>query len=93
MSEQFTMDIQPNPVGVQQRDYLWSSQPIEDLWSGLWGFVRVWGEQNAYSAKTARSTGIKSSMADKEKISQMRRGGEKLRKAKAQGIHVLLVLL
>lgn len=46
MSEQFSMDIQPNPVGVKQRDYLWSSQPIEDLWSGLWGFVRVWGEQN-----------------------------------------------
>ena len=46
MSEQFTMDIQPNPVGVKQRDYLWSSQPIEDLWSGLWGYVRIWGEQN-----------------------------------------------
>lgn len=83
MSEQFTLDVQPNPVGVQQRDYLWSSQPIEDLWSGLWGYVRIWGEQNDNLKKLPDRQAL-TAKADKEKIRKMRRGGEKLRKSKGK---------
>ena len=71
MSEQFTLDVQPNPVGVQQRDYLWSSQPIEDLWSGLWGYVRIWGEQNDNLKKLPDRQAL-TAKADKEKIRKMR---------------------
>ena len=84
MSEQFTMDIQPNPVGVKQRDYLWSSQPIEDLWSGLWGFVRIWGEQNESLQKLPDRAGIKEKV-NRERVTRMIRGGETKFRAQKPG--------
>jgi manganese oxidase len=84
ISEQFTMDIQPNPVGVQQRDYLWSSQPIEDLWSGLWGFVRVWGEKTPILQKLPDRPPLKSSVVP-WRVSQMKKNGSKPPKALTPG--------
>ncbi|WP_052342535.1 multicopper oxidase domain-containing protein [Bacillus sp. EB01] len=79
-SEQFTMDIQPNPVGVLQRDYLWSSQPIEDLWSGLWGFVRVWGERTDLKKLPDRAD-VKQKV-DPDKLKKMKRDGKDPQKSK-----------
>ncbi len=84
MSEQFTMDIQPNPVGIRQRDYLWSSQPIEDLWSGLWGFVRVWGEQNTNLKKLPDRVEVKQKI-DTNRLNKMKKEGTKPPKAIAMG--------
>ena len=84
MSEQFSMDIQPNPVGVKQRDYLWSSQPIEDLWSGLWGYVRIWGEQNESLQKLPDRPALTSKVR-KDRVQKMRKGGETLIKARGAG--------
>ncbi|MEH7334335.1 multicopper oxidase domain-containing protein [Neobacillus drentensis] len=84
MSEQFSMDIQPNPVGVKQRDYLWSSQPIEDLWSGLWGFVRVWGEQNAGLKSLPDRVALKTK-TDPEKMKQMKKTNRNPFKPKNSG--------
>ncbi|WP_265110833.1 multicopper oxidase domain-containing protein [Halosolutus halophilus] len=53
-SEAFTFDVAPeatqnafdkttNPDGVPVRDYRYGSNVIDDLWSGLWGLVRIWG--------------------------------------------------
>ena len=83
-SEQFTMDLQPNPVGVSQRDYLWSSQPIEDLWSGLWGFVRVWGEKTPTLQKLPDRPQLRSSVVP-WKVSQMKKNGKKPPKARTPG--------
>ncbi|WP_223587754.1 multicopper oxidase domain-containing protein [Neobacillus bataviensis] len=84
MSEQFSMDIQPNPVGVKQRDYLWSSQPIEDLWSGLWGFVRVWGEQNA-GLKSLPDRLVLKTKTEPEKVKQMKKTNRNPIKPKSTG--------
>jgi manganese oxidase len=84
MSEQFTMDIQPNPVGIRQRDYLWSSQPIEDLWSGLWGFVRVWGEKTDRLLKLPDRPQVKTGV-DPAKLVQMKQKGSPPRKAPSPG--------
>lgn len=84
MSEQFTMDIQPNPVGIRQRDYLWSSQPIEDLWSGLWGFVRVWGEQNTNLKKLSDRVEVKQKI-DTNRLMKMKKEGTKPPKAISMG--------
>ncbi|WP_144549829.1 multicopper oxidase domain-containing protein [Bacillus sp. X1(2014)] len=84
MSEQFTMDIQPNPVGIRQRDYLWSSQTIEDLWSGLWGFVRVWGEQNTNLKKLPDRVEVKQKI-DTNRLKKMKKEGTKPPKAIAKG--------
>ena len=78
-SEQYSMDIQPNPVGVKQRDYLWSSQPIEDLWSGLWGFVRVWGEENESLQKLPDRAELKEKV-DKAKKKKMKKEGKRPKK-------------
>lgn len=83
-SEQFTMDIQPNPVGVKQRDYLWSSQPIEDLWSGLWGFVRIWGEHNASLQKLPDRPRLRVGV-DPAKLNLMQKSGKKPPKARTPG--------
>ncbi|WP_409254069.1 multicopper oxidase domain-containing protein [Bacillus sp. SCS-153A] len=83
-SEQYTMDIQPNPVGVKQRDYLWSSQPIEDLWSGLWGFVRVWGEEKENLIKLPDRENLKEKV-DKVKMNKMKKEGKRPKKADNPG--------
>nr|WP_263327488.1 multicopper oxidase domain-containing protein [Neobacillus sp. Marseille-Q6967] len=83
-SEQFTMAIQPNPVGVSQRDYLWSSQPIEDLWSGLWGFVRIWGERTD-TLQMLPDRPIPIAKVDPAKAVQMRKTGQRPRKAPTPG--------
>jgi FtsP/CotA-like multicopper oxidase with cupredoxin domain/RNA polymerase-binding transcription factor DksA len=84
MSEQFTMEIQPNPVGVRQRDYLWSSQPIEDLWSGLWGFVRVWGEENSNLKRLPDRAPVKVK-SDTVRINKMKKDRKNLLRAKGSG--------
>jgi manganese oxidase len=84
ISEQFSMEIQTNPVGVRQRDYLWSSQPIEDLWSGLWGFVRVWGEQNDGLKKLPDRAPLNTKV-DRAKVLKMKKNSQTLAKAKGPG--------
>jgi manganese oxidase len=80
MSEQFTMDIRPNPVGVLQRDYLWSSQPIEDLWSGLWGYVRIWGERKD-SLQKLPDRQVLPARVDRQKLVKMKKNLSMLQKA------------
>lgn len=53
-SEAFTFDVNPeetqldfekmsNPDDLPVRDYRYGSNVVDDLWTGMWGLVRVWG--------------------------------------------------
>ncbi|MEF8843137.1 MAG: multicopper oxidase domain-containing protein [Haloarculaceae archaeon] len=53
-SEAFTFDVEPeatqlpfeamsNPDGLPVRDYRYGSNVVDDLFTGMWGLVRVWG--------------------------------------------------
>ncbi|WP_254537378.1 multicopper oxidase domain-containing protein [Halomarina litorea] len=44
-SEQFPFDKLDNPDGLPVRDYRYGSSIVDDLWCGMWGLVRVWGER------------------------------------------------
>lgn len=44
-SEYFDFSVQANPAGLLQRDYLYGSMSVDDLWNGMWGFFRVWGTE------------------------------------------------
>lgn len=46
VSEQFEarFDTPPkNPQDIRVQDFLYGSRPIDDLWMGQWGLLRVWG--------------------------------------------------
>jgi len=36
-------DERTNPNGLPVRDYLYGSNVVDDLWTGMWGLVRLWG--------------------------------------------------
>jgi hypothetical protein len=36
-------DERSNPDGLPVRDYLYGSTVVDDLWTGMWGLVRLWG--------------------------------------------------
>lgn len=37
-----------NPDGLPVRDYLYGSNVVDDLWTGMWGLVRLWGGDVAH---------------------------------------------
>ena len=57
---------------------------IEDLWSGLWGYVRIWGEQNE-SLQKLPDRPVLTSKVRKDRVQKMRKGGETLIKARGAG--------
>ena len=51
ISEHFEFDIHVNPLGGSHTDYLYFGSSIDQLWDGMWGVLRAYGELDSQRKK------------------------------------------